>query len=363
MKKYISIIVSTGTLLSGGAERVLSILSGPFASHYDKVIYLTWIDAPDFYPIDDRILRICVERECGSKNRIKQAIWFRNYVRHDRPTVVLSFLAPFNVLISFALLGIKTKLVVAERNDPRFVCNGFIQRNIRKFAYQMADGILEQTENNKLYFKGSLGRKTTVIPNPVLMPLDYVGKALSVDKKKLFVSVIRLTPQKNIELLLTAFKEFRKRHCGYSLAIYGEGPSRKAIEGRVRELGLSDSVFLPGAVKGVWDMIVGAEGFILPSLFEGMPNALMEAMCLGLPCISTKVSGAVDYIVDGENGLLISHNDSQAMAEAMDKIASDKQFADGLGRKASGLYERLRLETVKVQWLDYLDKINDYEQA
>lgn len=351
------LIVSCGTLSSGGAERVLSILSESFASRYEEVVYLTWIDVPDFYTIDTRVRRVCVERECGTKNVLKKAIWFRTFVKREQPAVVLSFLAPFNVMISYALMGIKTKLIVAERNDPRCVMNGFFQRNLRKVAYRMADGILEQTENNKKYFTGSLYRKTDVIYNPIIMDETYLGKALRTEKQKRIVSVARLKKQKNPEMQLKAFKLFLETHPDYTMTMYGDGGYRHQVESMVSGMGLEGKVILPGAVKGVWDEIVNAECFVMTSWFEGMPNALLEAMCLGLPCVSTKVSGAVDLIESGTNGILVDLDDHKAMAHTMSKICDDKEIAKSLGGGAVNIYEKLKLDVISKQWLDYIDQI------
>lgn len=351
------LLVSIGTLSSGGAERVLSILSNDFASHYDEVIYLTWIDIPDFYQINQKVRRICVEKESKSNNLFKKTIWFRNFVKHENPTVILSFLAPFNVLVSFALMGVKRKLIVAERNDPRYIWNGIIQKRLRNLAYQMADGILVQTENNKLYFQGTLFTKTSVIYNPIIMADDYVGCAINTPKKQRIVAVARLTAQKNPEMLLLSFKEFYTSHPNYTLTIYGEGPYRPYIEKMVKELGLSGIVHLPGAVKNVWDNIKDAECFLMSSFYEGMPNALLEAMCLGLPCISTKVSGAVDLINNGNNGILIDLNDKMAMSKALCEVVDNKILNKTLAVNASKLYKLLKIDIVSNLWLDYIDKI------
>lgn len=351
------LIVSSATLSSGGAERVLSILSDTFASHYDEVIYLTWYNGTDFYEINDQVRRVCVEHECRSNNLLKKTLWFRQFIRREKPSAVLSLLAPFNVLISFALVGIKTKLIVAERNDPRCVWNSFIKRHVRKLAYSLADGILEQTESNRRYFKGALYEKTDVIYNPITMDQELLGKALKTEKKKRIVSVARLKKQKNPEMQLRAFKEFLQYNPGYIMSMYGEGDYRSEIERSVKEMGLEGKVELPGAVKDIWEKIVDAECFVLTSWYEGMPNALLEAMCLGLPCVSVKVSGAVDLINSGENGVLVELDDHHAMAKAMSNICSNQSLASYYGENATKLYEILKIEVISKQWTDYIDRI------
>lgn len=351
------LVVSIGSFAQGGAERVLSILSDSLVLHYDEVIYLTWLDVPDFYEFNPKIKRVCVERECGNRNIFKMAMWFRTYIKDIRPNVVLSFLAPFNVLVSYALIGMKDKpkLLLAERNDPRKVFNGFVQRNLRKVAYSFADGILEQTENNKSYFKGTLYSKTSVIYNPIIMDYSYLGKALRTQKKKRIVSVARLKKQKNPEMQLMAFKEFLNSHPDYTMTMYGDGDYRKQVEAMVLDLGLEGKVQMPGAVKNVWDLILDAECFVMSSWFEGMPNALLEAMCLGLPCVSTKVSGAMDLIESEKNGILVDLNDHKAMARAMCKVCEDSSFASNIGGNAVALYDKLKIDVISDQWLEYID--------
>lgn len=348
------LLVSSGTLMSGGAERVLSALSSSFANSFDEVVYLTWIDAPDFYEFDARIKRICIERECRSKNIIRKACWFRNYVRKGEFSLVLSFLEPFNVLICALMMGVNVPLVVADRNDPRKVWNNIFQRNLRKLFYKRAQGIVCQTEHNRCYYKGGLFQKSYVINNPVFLPEEYKGKALHTKKNNRIVSVIRLSPQKNIPMMLRAFAGFHEKHQDYFLTVYGEGESRHELEMLTRQLGVESCVEFPGVKKNVWDLIVDAKCFALSSWYEGMPNALIEAMCLGLPCVSTKVSGAIDFIRSGDNGLLLDLNDEKALVDCFETIASNSAYSDQLGVNATKTYDVLRLDIISNRWTDYL---------
>ena len=350
------LIVSCGTLCSGGAERVLSILSTSFADNFDEVIYLTWIDRPDFYTLDSRIKRICVEKECGSTFLLKKALWFRNYVKKENASLILSFLEPFNVMICFTLLGIDVPIIVANRNDPRYVWGDFLHRNLRALAYKKAVGNLSQTENNKNYFKGSLLEKGYVIYNPIFLPKEYVGKAIISDKKNRIVSVARISKQKNPEMLIRAFKRFHLKHPDYTLTMYGNGEDRDYVLDLINKEGLSSYIFLPGAKNDIWDKIMDAKCFVLTSWYEGMPNALLEAMCLGLPCVSTKVSGAVDLIRNEENGVLVDLDDDYAFSEALCKVVEDDDYASKLGTAASNIYHLLEVETISKQWIEYLNK-------
>jgi len=348
------LLVSCGTLSSGGAERVLSTLSKAFADNFDQVVYLTWIEMPDFYPLDERIKRVCVEKESGCSNILKKSLWFRKYVRREGFSLILSFLEPFNVLICGLLVGIDISVIVADRNDPHWIWNKYWQRELRQWSYRKAKGIVCQTENNSRYYKNKLFEKTHVIYNPIFIPDEYRGLALSSEKRNRVVSVARLQDQKNLKMMIRAFSLFQQTHKDFILTIYGEGPARNELEDFIQQNNLQHCIELPGAKYNVWDLILDSKCFLLSSWYEGMPNALMEAMCLGLPCISTKVSGAVDFIKDGENGFLVDLDDEKSMADCLERLASDNTLAQYLGEKATKIFDILLQEKISKEWVDYL---------
>jgi glycosyltransferase involved in cell wall biosynthesis len=348
------LLVTCGNYASGGAERVLSVLSKGFADSFSEVVYLSWLDTPDFYQFDKRITRVSVEHECKSHSLLKMGLWFRRYVKREGFNVILSFLEPWNVLVCGSLKGIKVPIVVADRNDPRAVWNKGLQLLLRRWAYSKAKGIVCQTENNRGYYTGKYLEKAHVIYNPVFLPQELIGKALTEEKRNRIVAAARLAPQKNLGMMLKAFASFQQNHPDYTLTIYGEGPSRGEIEKQFKDMGLENCVELPGAVKNLWDLIMDARCFALSSWNEGMPNALIEALCLGIPCVATKVSGAVDLIKSGDNGLLVDLDDDKAMAECFEKLANDSELADSLGVNATKIYELLRQDVIGKQWVDYL---------
>ncbi|MCL4102585.1 glycosyltransferase [Fibrobacter sp. HC4] len=354
-----SLVISCVALTCGGAERVISILSTKLAENYDSVKIVMWKDAPVFYDIDKKIEIISIETEINCSNYFKKILWFRSFLKRNKPTLVLSFLAKSSVGVLLASLGIKTKVIVAERNDPRFLRGGRLMIVLRDFLYTFATGILEQTENSKNYFKGGKLKKTSVIYNPVFMDARYVGIASRIEKKKKIVSVGRLEPQKNHELLIRAFFKVHQLHPDYQLIIYGEGECRANLKTLITSLHLSDCVFLPGNQSNVFDLIKDASAFVMTSNFEGMPNALIEAMCLGVPCISTKVAGAIDLIDHEKNGLLVDVGDESGIASSLLLLLDKSCFANKLGMNSSAIYEELSIEKIFVKWIDYLKSIEN----
>ena len=350
------IIVSCATLAAGGAERVLSILSTPLADRYDTVMYVMWLDVPIFYDTDKRVKKISIEKEVGSKSDIKKMFWFRRFIKKEHPDVLLSFLEPFNIRVLISTMGLGVKTFVAERNDPHGVNKYWIIDQFEKLVYRLADKILVQTETIRKFFDGDLKERTTVIYNPVNLPKEMVGKALQVPKHKKIVSVARLTPQKNNDVLIKAFARFSENHPNYTLTIYGIGGLGEELKQLAESLGVGQKVLMPGPSKTIHEDILNAEMMCLVSSREGMSNAMIESMCLGLPCICTKVSGAIDLIKDGENGILVNIRDKGALYEQMCRVADDKEFAKRIGREASHLYDILRTDRISKQWIDCLDK-------
>lgn len=352
MKQNRTLLVSIATLGSGGAERVLSVLSKPFSDEYNRVEYVLWLHYPVFYTIDKRVKIVDITKEAGTDNIVKKLLWFRRYVRRQRPDLILSFLWPWSMKVLASLLFTRFKVVVAERQDPNIVRGGAPMRWLRGLLYRRANGIVVQTEANSKSYSGDI----KVIYNPVSIPQEKVGSALKAEKTKRFVSVGRLIPQKNQELMIRAFAEFNKGHKDYSLVIYGEGELRESLKQLAEELGIGKAVKMPGNSSDVVSSISDATAFVLSSNYEGMPNALLEAMCIGLPCISTKVSGATDLIQTGVNGLLVDLGDVEQMSDAMKTLADNTGFCERLGHEASRVYEKLSPEIINSQWIEYVNK-------
>lgn len=350
-KKHVFFI---GTLGQGGGERVISILTKKMQEDGLPVEILIYHDEDPFYELHPDVKLTRVRAQTGSKNILKNLLWMRRYFR-ENADVVISFLAPFNMLALVATAFLKLKVIVADRNDPRFVPGNPMVRKARDFLYRFADGIVLQTTHNQAYFSKTVQRKSAVIYNPIDLG-DKAGLALRTDKKKRIVSVGRLMPQKNQIMLLEVFARLRQQYPEHTLTIYGEGPARQDLEAEIARLGLTGAVELPGSVKDVHDRMADAQLFVLPSNYEGMPNALIEAMCLGLPVISTKVSGATD-LVNGENGLLTKVGDGEALYNAMARMLAEEALRASCARQAARLNDELQPQQILTQWTEFIASV------
>ena len=169
-------------------------------------------------------------------------------------------------------------------------------------------------------------------------------------------------PQKNQKMMIRAFAKVLERYPDYQLVIYGEGPSREELENLVKELGIEANVSLPGNMTRLHEQMKDAAAFLLSSDYEGMPNALIEAMCMGLACISTKVSGATDLIVDHENGILTEVDNEAEFERAIRELIENPQLTERFAKSSVELNEQLELSRIMNQWITFINKITTEKQ-
>lgn len=342
-----------GEFNGGGAERVISILANYIVDRGFDVEILKYHNTENVYFTDERVVIDSVEEHTNSRNSlIKNILWLRKYFKKDTD-IVVSFLAPFNIIAIIANMFNTTPIIVADRNDPSYTPTNVFIRFVRNVLYRFADGIVLQTKKNKDYFSKGIQNKSVIIYNPIDIG-DNLGLALKSDKEQVIVSVARLEKQKNQKILINAFKNIADEFKEYKLCIYGEGSYRSELEAYINELGLIGRILLPGNITDVINKIASARMFVLSSDYEGMSNALIEAMCIGLPVISTKVSGSEDLIRHNENGLLVDVNDEEALTKAIRSLLNSNVLCERFGEQATKITSLLNNDIICDKWLKYI---------
>lgn len=247
----------------------------------------------------------------------------------------------------------KIRSVVALRVDPLFAKNRILVK-IRTFiCFSLCDGIVFQTKKIKRRYPHCVMKKSTVIYNPIID--DDLPPIIFQKKYKKIVAVGRLSQEKNYPFLLKAFSQINNRN--YTLHIYGDGPLKDSLKCLIIELGLENRTFLEGHVEKVVNYISDADIFVLASQYEGMPNALIEAMAMGLACISTKFpSGAAEELItDGVNGLLVHTNDHEGLKCALCKLIENPSLRKKLGENAAIIRGNLEKSKIMEQWTTFLE--------
>lgn len=347
--KKISFVI--GGMTRGGAERVISILANQYAKDGWDVDIVMMLDYVVKYELDERInlINMTVDKKNKCKSAPKWVMSFRSYVRQRRPDVIVSFVARINIVVLLATLGLGIPVIISERNDPAADGRSKGIDILTKVLYPKAKAIVFQTQRALNYFSGSIKELGVIIPNPISTECD------AGNSKKKIVSVGRLAPQKNHKLLIEAFFELVKTHNDYSLYIYGEGGLRNELEQLIKNLKLENNVFLPGNVPDIHHQIADAEMFVLSSDYEGLSNAMLEAMMMGLPCISTECAGSDEIISDGENGLLVPVGDKKKLEQAMVYLIENPDKRKEFINKGRVAVERCKASTVIKQWKDVIE--------
>ena len=355
------------SLGKGGAERVVSLLANQFAAKGYTVSIATEWQEEEEYPLDERVNRIHAGLSEQEENRGRIARqWLRvknlrKVLKREKPDLLVSFCvkANYRAMMASSLTGIP--VVVSVRNDPKIDYVGRVNRLMNKLFLNRASGCVFQTEEAQEFFDDTLQKKSVIICNP-LNEKYLQAKRRPAEKK--IVCVGRLVKQKNQILLLKAFEELLADHPDYRLYFYGDGSTdeyKDEIFTYVRERALlKETVYFMGLSSTLETDIADAAMFVLPSLYEGMPNALMEAMALGLPVISTDCpcGGSRYWITHRENGQLVEVNNVQAMKEAMVYYIEHPLEAEKMGQRARERLKEASLDKVYQCWEEYLTGIS-----
>lgn len=347
------IVICILTLEFGGAERVVAALANALKKKYASVEILLYYNSRICYDVDDAVKITVIEKETHTQNKLRNMLWMRKYLR-DNSDIIISFLASLNMLVLVATMGLKKRKIVADRSNPYKVPSNVLLRECRNFLYRFSNFVVVQTKTSYSYFSSGIQKKTKIICNPTSIKKEDIGVALKTKKEDEIVCVGRLIAVKNPHMLFSAFEGFHKEFPSYHLIWYGEGDLRKELEAWITENGFEDYITLPGTRKDVAREIARAKMFVMTSNYEGMPNALIEAMSIGLPCISTKVAGAVDLIEDGINGFLVETGDVESCKEAMIRFAQNEKMAEDIARNATKITEDLDIERIVAQWVEML---------
>jgi GalNAc-alpha-(1->4)-GalNAc-alpha-(1->3)-diNAcBac-PP-undecaprenol alpha-1,4-N-acetyl-D-galactosaminyltransferase len=343
---------------SGGAQRVVAVLANAWVASGRQVTIVTLATAEaDFYTLDPRVRRIGLGRSGRASGLASQISANLGRIRHLRQAlrgcaadVVISFIAPTNVLTVLACLGLRCRVVISERNDPARQSFGRVWDSLRGLSYWLADrvtansrGVVEQLSRRVA------ATKVFFVPNPVAAPATPDAQAQG--REPVILAVGRLHRQKGYDILLQAFANFRRDHPGWTLRILGTGPLEATLRSQAERLGLTSYIDWRGAVSNPFPHYRAAEIFVLASRHEGMPNALLEAMSCGLASVVTTASpGPLELIEDGVSGLTVPAEDPERLTVALDKLATSPDLRQRLGVAARLRVQANSMENVLKDW-------------
>lgn len=359
------IALYTSKMNDGGAERTMANIANFMVNEGHEVIVVTTYRYDDEYELDGRIKRVISEpaeselmgnRVHNFMSRFKalRQVWI-----NEQPDVIFSYLGKCNLMTVATTRGLHIPTAVGVVATPSEEYYTSILRFLAKWLFRYADAVVLQTKASKEFFPKAVLKKSLILRNPMTPEFDierYQG-----ERTKEIVSVGRIDENKNQALIVDAFAGIADKYPDYKLVLYGDGDLRQTLLEKVDELGLSDRIFLPGRVNNVAEKIKKASVFVLSSNSEGSPNALIEAMMLGLPVISTDCpcGGPAELIVDGVNGLLVPVGDVLKMQDALQKTISNLQFAEQIGSAAADTRAIYSPEKIMKEWETLFKKLEN----
>jgi glycosyltransferase involved in cell wall biosynthesis len=358
MKKKLFFVINN--LYSGGAERVVSTLANEFNRQGFNVFIICLNQAEVGYPISPEITIVTLLKKRTKENmlnRIKYAslIYLRLFrlLVKERPICVVSFMTTSNLWTGLACNLIHIPYIVSERTTPDHTINSFnfFFRKLTFLIYKKAKmvvvpakGIEDCIKRNQTFKKLN---NTQIISNPINIFQSPSG--INVYNRKFILGVGRLSYVKGFDQLIEAYGKAGTEDV--DLIIVGDGCEQENLLMQIEELGLQNKVKLIGTKDNLQDYYSQAELFVLPSRNEGSPNALIEAMSFGCPCIAMDCEyGPSELIKNEKNGFLVEAHSVPKLTSAIKKLLANAALKKKVAANAQLIHKTNSLEQVYLQW-------------
>jgi len=369
------VLMLISTLKGGGAEKVAVWLCESLSKQGHEVTLTTFSnEADDTYIPFELVNRTSLNVYGESKSffhsliqNIKRVNAVRREITREKYDVVVAFFPEVACTALLALTSLNCRVVVSERNADSFVSLSRFWHVCRKYLYRKSNAVVVLTESARTWINNNtMAKNIVVIPNAAVSsgkqisdpvnPLNIVSES-----HKYILAVGSLSYQKGFDVLIEAFSHATIDRSLYKLVILGGEPDDNSqlykLKRLISQKGLEDCVILPGRVGNVSDWYQSADLFVLSSRYEGMPNALMEAMQCGCPVISTDCeTGPSELIDNGINGILVPVDDIGAISAAISAVVLDSILKARLARNATEINSKFSEERVLQQWIRVLSE-------
>ena len=367
--KIVFLLSSIG---SGGAERVAVTLCNAWvAQGFDVTLIATFSQGgiPFYKPTDGVRLRYLSEEvgPSGSgKKLLRRLLTLRRMILKSHADVVVSFLPNVNVAAIAATAFSGIPCVIGERSDPQMHPIGRLWSLACRLMYRFADTVVVQTDSVAQRIPAIYPKlkRISVIPNPLpseLFELPHRSPNTASTGRNILLSAGRLSEEKRIDRIIEAFVQVADKHLGWDLHLVGEGPLRQKLQKQIDDCGLQNGrICLLGQRKDLWKLMQKSDAFIMASAYEGFPNALLEAVAIGLPSISTDCkSGPKEISDNGKVVYLVPPNDHQALTVALDTLLGDAEMRSKLSYEGSAsVRKRFSLQKILNQWDVLFQKVS-----
>lgn len=299
-----------------------------------------------------------IHEDLGGKSFFAKVAHIREQIRKSQADISISFLLDANVYNVLACLGLQTKSVICERNDP--FKPHYTKLKIFKPILGLADGAVFQLPRVREFYS-NIRENIAVIPNPITEhPTANILPFAQRLKRIVTIGRVEIEQKRN-DIQIEAFAKFHKNHPDYELWIYGSSTNGDVdlLKKQIEDLHLNKSIILAGVTNNVEEVLSQVQIFLITSDYEGIPNSLIEAMVVGLPCVATDCSpgGAALLIENGKNGILVNKRDVEAIAAKLEWLVSHTDEADKMGEEAKRISEKFSVENIREHWINYIETL------
>lgn len=326
----------------GAESQLLKTLTQFAPDRYDVHVVLSRAEGVRF---DELTALPCVKDVttlAGSNSRwklIEKAFALGGIVKAVEPNIVHSWLWYSNFLCGVSCkLGLwaDVPFIASQRGDYHARYSKFRLWWTEKVIYNTADCLLTNSEEIQRHlYQLYPNRYILSIPNILELPAEvWTHPQKDVSEEKLIVCVGRFAPEKGHRYLIEALGLLNQMDVKWRCAFLGDGELEVDLRALSDEHDLSNKIMFPGYCKDVYSELLKSDVFVLPSLHEGSPNALIEAMGIGMPCIASDVGGIRDLIETEVNGIRVPAQDTEALANAMHRILTEPKLSSELGKNA-----------------------------
>jgi GalNAc-alpha-(1->4)-GalNAc-alpha-(1->3)-diNAcBac-PP-undecaprenol alpha-1,4-N-acetyl-D-galactosaminyltransferase len=339
----------------GGIERALSVLANEWAEQGFEVVYVSCLKSEPFYQLHEKVQVVepSFKRAGGTFNKIffypKLLRYLRNEFKVHQPDRILSFGDFFNPLVLLAAQGLKIPVYISDRTSADFKFPFYI-KYLKQKLYPHASGFIAQTQRAYDAKRNQFGEKfnQTIIPNAI-RPVNKID----VPKENIILYAGRFSWEKNPGALIDAYADIKDKK-EWRLVMLGDGPLWNEMKTKASKLGLENQIDFLGAVSDIDLWLNKASIFVLPSVLEGFPNALCEAMTAGLPVICFDSIAYESIITKNVDGIVIPFEEITSLSAAISDLMQLEQKRKTLGNQAALKSNQWKAEIVLQQYSQFL---------
>lgn len=340
----------------GGSQRVVSLLANQMSKKNDDISICTINQTQENFSIYYKINRIKFDLKSPSfffhkvLNNFRKIILIRKLIKENSNSVIISFIHKTNFLVLLSSIFLKRKIIVCERNDMKKQELNFFHNFLRFSLYRFANGVFVNLKSNIQEMSYVNKKNIFYLPNPV-----QIQKKLNYKRTKTILSIGRLHPQKNYTQLIKCFKKFSKIYPEWKYLIIGKGELNNKLLKLITDLKLEGKVFLNGFTNP--KKYLQSSSFLLfGSFYEGMPNAILEAMSFQLPVLSSNFNGVENLIKHNKTGFVYDITSEEDLLKKMITLASKNHSSIAL--EAYKKIQDFDIDNVTEKWNETIIQIN-----